>query len=461
MLKKLSHRRQDAEASSCCTGGAPDEYEFAPGKAEIRIREAAFPVPFDEGLEYSAPARGTWNIVHTGMMIPESHQIFVCAKGCLRGVVLTAAEMDAMERYSAVEIREENVLSHGIEELMMDGVADVLEKIPYRPKAILLFINCQHFFLAYDQNYVYDSLKERFRDIDFVDCYMIPTLRKSGITPDEKMRMQMYELLKPQEKDPKQISLIGSNLRLDESCELYEQIRQAGYRLIQIQDCKTYEEYQEMAKSSLNLYIEPMVGRAADRLQSRLGQQKQYLPCSFSFEKIDQNRELLAAYMGVPAPDARPLREAAGQALREAKELIGDTPIAVDYTFTFLILSFSRLLLEHGFAVKEIFADAFLPEEKEDFLWIREHYPEILISATKRPERRVLSRERSEEYLAIGQKAAYFTGTDHFVNIAECGGYMGYGGIVEIARHMKEAFLEKKDRRTLVQKKGYGCVSLV
>ncbi len=34
---------------------------------------------FPRTLEFSPPARGTWNIVHTGMQLPESHQIYVCA----------------------------------------------------------------------------------------------------------------------------------------------------------------------------------------------------------------------------------------------------------------------------------------------------------------------------------------------------------------------------------------------
>ena len=47
----------------------------------VRIADANFPAPFRSGLEYSSPARGTWNIVHTGMLIPEAHEIFVCAAG--------------------------------------------------------------------------------------------------------------------------------------------------------------------------------------------------------------------------------------------------------------------------------------------------------------------------------------------------------------------------------------------
>ena len=65
----------------------------------IRMADAKFPMPFASGLEYATPARGTWNIVHTGMLIPQAHEIFVCAASCLRGVVLTAAEMGAQERF--------------------------------------------------------------------------------------------------------------------------------------------------------------------------------------------------------------------------------------------------------------------------------------------------------------------------------------------------------------------------
>ena len=66
----------------------------------IKISEIDFDNPFHDGLHYNPPARGVWNIVHTGMLIPEAHQIYVCAQGCLRGVILTAAEMNRMENMS-------------------------------------------------------------------------------------------------------------------------------------------------------------------------------------------------------------------------------------------------------------------------------------------------------------------------------------------------------------------------
>lgn len=159
--------------------------------------------------------------------------------------------------------------------------------------------------------------------------------------------------------------------------------------------------------------------------------------------------------------DFSQLQEKVEQVWAKVREQIGNTPIAVDYTFTFRILSFTRMLLERGLHVTEVYADTFMPEEKEDFLWIQENYPDLLISSTNRPQMRFSQRERSEKILAVGQKAAYFTGTDYFVNVAESGGFYGYDGLMQIGELMLDAISHKKDCEMLIQRKGYGCESCI
>lgn len=83
-----------------------DLHQISEEDVSVPVSGASFPAPFRSGLEYAAPARGSWNIVHIGMLIPESHQIFVCAQSCLRGVVLTAAEMGASNRFSTIAIQD-------------------------------------------------------------------------------------------------------------------------------------------------------------------------------------------------------------------------------------------------------------------------------------------------------------------------------------------------------------------
>ena len=437
--------------------------ELSLENAKTIIKEAHFPAPFYQGLEFSSPARGTWNIVHTGMLIPESHQIFVCAQGCLRGVVLTAAEMNAMDRYSSILIQEENVLDGSMENLMIEGVTDILDKLPYRPKAILLFISCQHFFLAYDQNLVFETLRRRFPDIKFLDCYMIPTLRKSGLTPDQKMRLQLFKLLEDRKKDKKKINLIGSNLPILKESELVTFLQQKGYQLQTINWCKNFEEYMDLSDAFLNLIYEPIALPSAEELKDRIHQDYLYLPFVFSMDGLEESYKALCEKLSLPFHQAwfDCYKQKAKKAISHAKDLIGNTKIAIDYTFTFRILSFTRMLLEEGFLVNEIYVDAFLPEEKKDFDWIKEHFPQIQILATNQPEMRYIKKEREEKILAIGQKAAYFTGTDYFVNIVESGGFYGWEGICNIMEAMEDAFCHPKDRKDIIQRKGYGCESCI
>ena len=96
--------------------------------AVVKIKDASFPTPFVSALEYNSPVHGNWNIVHTGMQVPESIQIYVCADNCMRGVVLTAAEMNAADRFSFVLVEEQNLLNGNLEDITIEGVTDVLNK---------------------------------------------------------------------------------------------------------------------------------------------------------------------------------------------------------------------------------------------------------------------------------------------------------------------------------------------
>lgn len=425
--------------------------------AGIRIGEARYPSPFVSGLEYSAPARGVWNIVHTGMLIPEAHEIFVCAAGCLRGVVLTAAEMNAQDRFSTIAIREHNVLDGDMEDLILDGVADIIEKLGKRPPAVLLYTSCIHHFIGCDLKLVYKRLRERFPDIRFTDCYMNPIMRKSGLTPDQLMRRQLYSLLEERERNPKAVNIIGNNLPTQKTSELVRIIEEAGYTLHEITSCRTFEEYQEMAESVLNISYNPAAKAAGSVLQRRLHQKHLYLPVSYDYDEIRIQLNTLATELGAAPGDYNEEIACCEESLDALKRLLGETPVAIDYTATMRPLGLARLLLAHGFRVERVYLDAVSPEEKEDFEWLKVQYPDLMLYATVHAKMRLLSRECQEKTLAIGQKAAYFTGTDYFVNMVEGGGLYGYDGILQLLEDMKDSFLHRKNTKELIQIKGLGC----
>ncbi|MDE5884852.1 MAG: nitrogenase component 1 [Oscillospiraceae bacterium] len=427
--------------------------------AMTTIRDATFPSPFQSELEYSCSARGTWNIVHTGFLVPESHEIFVCAAGCLRGVVLTAAECGLSGRFSTIEIREENVLNGDLEELLINGVSDIIRQLPERPKAILIYTSCIHHFIGCDTTLCYKKLREHYPDIDFTDCYMNPIMRKSGLTPDQIMRRQLYSLWHQPEsgQNPRKMNIIGNNLPTQKNSELYTLAGIAGYDLTEIHDCKNYAQYQDMACASANLCYNPVAKAAGEMLAEKYHQKLLYFPVSYSYQEIQKSLAEYANFLNIPLPDYADVIAKCDLKAESLKKLIADTPIMIDYTATIRPLSLARFLLEHHFNVTRIYADGFTQEEFQDFNWLQENYPDLEIFATIQVKMRMIPREYSKKTLAIGQKAAYFLNTPYFINIIENNGFWGFSGILEFLELLEDAFLHEKDTKKLVQIKGVGC----
>ena len=423
----------------------------------IPIRDAAFPAPFTPGLEYASPARGTWNIVHTGMLIPEAHEIFVCAASCLRGVVLTAAELGMSDRFSTVEVRENNLLDGDMEDLVIEGVSDIIEKLPKRPPVVLVYTSCVHHFAGCDLDMIYEELRTRFPDIDFADCYMNPIMRKSGLTPDQLMRSRLYMPLKERPMKKGTAAIIGSDLPLDEDSDLMVLLKENGLKIHEITACKNYEEYQEMAESEFYISRYPSAVAGGDMLSDRLGGRHIYVPFSFDCDEIEHGLTRLASAMGIPVPDFAGKREKVAASLEETLNVVGDTPIAIDYTYCPRPLGLAKLLLDAGFTVDRVYLDAVTGEEKGDFEYLKEHHPNLQLFPTVHAAMRFHSTKEKSNYLAIGQKAAHFTNTNHFVNVVEGGGMLGYQAIFKTLEEMRQAVREEKDMRSLIQIKGMGC----
>ena len=191
------------------------------GPSRIPVSKASFPAPFAQELEFNPPVHETWNIVHIGMLMPQAHQIYICSDNCMRGVVMTAAEMNAIERFSCVVLEEKDMHSGNLEEITLEGVSDVLLKIRRKrgeeglPKAVLVFPVCLHHFMGCDLGYVYKELEKRFPQIVFIKGWMDPIMQKTGPSPDMKLRKAMMDILMPSEDKNGLSALIGDIYALD------------------------------------------------------------------------------------------------------------------------------------------------------------------------------------------------------------------------------------------------------
>ena len=315
--------------------------------AQVRIADAGFPVPFAHSLEFNAPVHGTWNIVHIGMLVPECHQIYVCADNCMRGVVLTAAEMDAADRFSSVLIEEDDLYDENLETITIEGVTDAINRLPYRPRAVALFLVCLHHFVGTDAAYVFRTLEERFPHIDFMRCWMDPVMQKTGLTPEQKLKEAMFRPVRPLPADPRLICVLGDNQPLDPDSDLAALAREHGCRILQLHagnlaykgtrsadstdslsgrsrngeslsraedipteviqaedmpaekmtdtvfGCKTYDDYLQIGAASLFITRSPAGIHGVTQLAKRLGRPFLYLPPASGAEEILEERRQL------------------------------------------------------------------------------------------------------------------------------------------------------------------------
>jgi hypothetical protein len=291
---------------------------------------------------------------------------------------------------------------------------------------------------------------------------MDPIMQKKGLTPDQKLRRATYEKLPACPVDAQKLSLLGSDFFIENDGGLLEMAQKNGYEIAQIRGCTSYEEFLRLSEGSAFLCIYPPAKVGVEQAAKRLNRPFFYFPASFDYELIEAQRKELADFLGIEAGVFSAEKNAAEQALSEAKRVIGDAPVVIDYTVHPRTLGLARLLNTHGFHVEKIYIDAVNREEEADFLWLKEHAPQLVLSATTHVKKRVTARgQHTQKVLAIGQKAAWFEDTEYFVNLVSGGDLYGISGIRRMAELMAEAYRIPKDTEDIVPRKGWGCESCI
>ncbi len=455
--------------------------------------------PYKPGLEYTPPARGTWTIAHTPLLVPESVEVYVCPESCLRGVSLSAAEFGGLgTRFSLVVVEEEDWIRSRMEPLFIEGVSDLLRQRYERdgkyPAICFVFNSCMHQFMDTNMALIFRKLAERFPDVLFVEGNMNCTMRTTQTHYEAATNRALYKGLLPvgdvhrhaPEAPFKAINVIGNYFAIDQSSELLELLGFAGYKVNDLPRVKTWDEYQQMADASLNLYTHPFGKTACEDLKKRLGTPFLEVPYCWDFEEIDRTErtvlEKVATAINASGAGERvgltPIvreglldsyKKEAAQALAETAAKLSGWNITIDAAATPRPFGLAALLESHGFTVTCVYADACGPlDEDAKAQWetlAAEHGHE----ATTLPMIDWRMRQmpfgdgsgEDEDVLALGQKAAYYSNTGHFVNLIYQSGLLGFRGITKLCALMQEAAENEKDTEAVLSEKAIGSAEVV
>lgn len=352
------------------------------------------------------------------------------------------------------------MVSEDITTVTLEGITELLHKFEKLPPAVIVFPVCVHHFLNCDMEYVYSHLEEEFPEVVFIRAFMDPIMQKLHITPEQTLRRAMLEPVPPKENKDKIINILGSDMPLYKDSEIFDLIRSAGFKTQEIFDFKSFNEYMDMGAASLNICNYPTGDLGVKAFSERCGIPYLYMPFEVVPEKIDESMAKLADTLGTEGPDLKDLKQELVNAMDNCCSYLRGTPVAIDYTAHPRPFSLAYILTEFGLNVKRIYADSISEEEKDIFMMLKKKYPDIRLYSTINPFCRVVDHDASD-YVAIGQKAAWFCGTSRFVNIIEGAGLFGYKGLIRLAELIREAYDTESDTEDIVPRKGLGCVSCI
>ncbi|MEE1292669.1 MAG: nitrogenase component 1, partial [Acutalibacteraceae bacterium] len=282
------------------------------------------------------------------------------------------------------------------------------------------------------------------------------------------------------------VNVIGNYFAIDTSSELIELLGFAGYQVNDLPRVKMYDEYQQMADASLNIYTHPFGKTACEDLKKRLGTPFLEVPYCWNFEEIDRTEravlEKVATAINASGAGERvgltpivraglldPYKYEAEQALAETAKALSGWNITIDAASTPRPFGLAALLESCGFSVTCVYADACGPlDEDAKARWealASEHGHDAetlpMIDWRMRSERPEDLFEPDMQVLAIGQKAAYYSGTDHFVNLIYQSGLLGFRGVTKLCALMADAAEHEKDTEAVLSEKAIGSAEVV
>lgn len=411
---------------------------------------------FKDSLHYSSPANGGRGIVRTGMLVPESVELFVCPFACGRHGSISAVKQNLKHRLSYLYVNQEDIVN-GYDDFILPAVGELLETLPIRPKVILIFVSCLDDLIGTDHEALQEKLAQRYTDVRFISCHMNPISKGSKMPPAVSIQNNIYALLDKQEETDKGMNCIGSNVAISEKSEFHTFIKSLGYdKLKHISQYEQFEAYQEMGKSTFNLVISAQGRMAGEQMKDRLEIPYVFLPVSYHLEQIQKDYEALAKELGKDMDfDVIPYKIRAEQAIERALRAVKDTPVIVDASAVQRPFALAHALLEYGFFVARVQAPECMGIDQADYKWIVENHPEVEIVQSQY-HTAVLREGQIPQSIAIGVDGAYLAGSKYVVDLFDDEGMYGYFAVEALMEKLEHALEKEIDLENMIHE--YGLV---
>ena len=389
-----------------------------------------------EGLSYFIPHHGRPKVT---LRVPESHSLHICPPACGRRSGIRAIRNGSKGEVSFLSLTEADVSGGGYEELVGEAVEALIKHLTPSPRAFQLYVNCIDHFLGTDEEALVAGLEERFPGIRFAVFHIDPVAADEVISPGERQQDKLYTFLEDSGERDGGVNLLGAFVTPDPDGELYPFLAACGGVPVRdLLSCQTFEDYQAMGRSQLNLVLRHLGRYTAQRLEQRLGTPWVEAPTSYDLEEIEDIYRRIAAALGADCPDLSHWRGRAEQAIARARRAVGERPVVVDSSASMRPFALAAALHRYGFSIQAVYAAHWKQTDQEDRAWLEEHVPDLRILCSERYGD-TLIRDISQDCVAVGFDSAYLLQARHFVDIQRDEGLFGYHGLERLMALLEEA----------------------
>ncbi|MDO4788253.1 MAG: nitrogenase component 1 [Johnsonella sp.] len=410
---------------------------------------------YEESLEYTAPSHGDWGLVHILCLVPDLHVLFVCPPACGRHSALGAIGQNIKHKVSYYFLDAQEI-ARGYDEQIRSATKELLGRLRKRPKALSVVVSCLDDLIGTDVDKVMEELNAEIPDIHFRAGHMNPITMNTSTPPLVTNLAMMYSFLDHRREKKKTLNILVPFVPLRRSGEIFRFLEAMGIEEVhQLQEKQSFEDFQKMGESRWNLNLSPVLERAASEMRQK-GIASVSAYTSFHPDSVEESYrkiyEFFEAQLGVKTmPDLSREKNAALEAIEEAKALIKDMPIRISQGSVSRPFHLAKSLSDMGFNVEAVVAQVLPPFEEPYMRALAERGCKFIQTQHFKT---ILFEHINREVLAIGYDGAYMAQTGHFLNLMMDEGCFGYEGIEFLMQKMMEAVKETQDLQTRIKEEG-------
>ena len=386
-------------------------------------------------LDFNSPGAQGFGVKRAGLAIPDSIMLLISPGCCGRNTRAIAAADKFGERFAYLLLDENDIVTGKHLKKIPEAVAAFVKSRPAKPSCVMLCITCVDALLGTDMERVCRKASQKV-NLPVLPSYMYALTRDSRRPPMTAIRKTVYSLLKPAEKNPAAVNLLGFFAPLQDS-ELFKILNKLGIKQVnELAKTKNMAEYQQLATANFNLILNPETREAADFMAKALAIPSIELKRLYQIDKIAAQYKGLANVLGMTINDTS-YYEQAQKTIDKFVAKHSKLRLAIGSRLNANSFELALAMASYGLTVDEIYA---VPQ-KADFFYIKRLG--VLSPATKiftnlSPSMVNFNPLNSQVNFTLGADANYYYPAINGISWNDEQQPFGYQAVIDLFNRMEE-----------------------